>query len=617
MAENRKHATLTPQRRTIPGTLSFHSLSLRVAPATGREYEAPHGRSLLPAQRIPPFHLAQAFATPDIALNPPATPTPNQDNIVIYKIRNSATQQALPLPPGTHSVGRDEQSYIFIEDASVSRRHAILINRDDNLYVEDLASANGTMLNRERIKGVHRIKFGDMLQFGLVSFSVEPETAPVPTAPLPVGKALPAQAPAAQPAPAHEEATGTRSMKFFQAGASASTRPSASGPLRRPTESLPAIRFDPREATPAPGTPTAGPLQRGPVANGGEAAAGPLKPVSPRLAPRMGSSDSGLLPKKSSGPINPTPPISGDISTPAPTLERGSTVPLPKKRLPSGVLNTPISARRLEPEPPPPSARVGENGEIIITPQPKKSGVFEQYRVSPLPNGEVATAGPKVPTSKLNFGLERQDRQANAVDAAPAQTTPPPVTPSNFGAGIQPAPSGGGIRPGSQYGRGSATSAGPTMAPAPVPPVISKPATPSAFDAPGEDSPSGTQPLPKIGLNRPTEKILPAEAMAVAEKNAAAAAARARDNYTGSPGMSSTAMPAPGWGDPAPQQAAAPMAPGFAMAPAPIINVPATPAPVVQVVMPSTPWVNLTFAFIGGAGTGIAAGLLLARLFFM
>ena len=55
---------------------------------------------------------------------------------------------------------------IFLDDVTVSRRHAVLIAREGEFYIEDQGSLNGTFLNRQRIDSSRRIEDGDELQIG-------------------------------------------------------------------------------------------------------------------------------------------------------------------------------------------------------------------------------------------------------------------------------------------------------------------------------------------------------------------------------------------------------------------------------------------------------------------
>jgi pSer/pThr/pTyr-binding forkhead associated (FHA) protein len=76
------------------------------------------------------------------------------------------------------SVGRHPDSDIFLDDISVSRRHAVLTREDGMYQVSDLGSLNGTYVNRDRIDGDVALSGGDEVQFGkyrLVYFPSVPQ----------------------------------------------------------------------------------------------------------------------------------------------------------------------------------------------------------------------------------------------------------------------------------------------------------------------------------------------------------------------------------------------------------------------------------------------------------
>jgi pSer/pThr/pTyr-binding forkhead associated (FHA) protein len=69
--------------------------------------------------------------------------------------------------------GRHPDSDIFLDDITVSRRHAEIVRGPTSYVVRDVGSLNGTYLNRERIDEA-RLTNGDELQIGkfkLVFFS--------------------------------------------------------------------------------------------------------------------------------------------------------------------------------------------------------------------------------------------------------------------------------------------------------------------------------------------------------------------------------------------------------------------------------------------------------------
>lgn len=60
-------------------------------------------------------------------------------------------------------------------DAGISRRHAILANRDGTYIIEDLGSANGTFVNGRRLapQAAVQLRSGDELKCGTMVFRVE------------------------------------------------------------------------------------------------------------------------------------------------------------------------------------------------------------------------------------------------------------------------------------------------------------------------------------------------------------------------------------------------------------------------------------------------------------
>lgn len=73
----------------------------------------------------------------------------------------------------TTSAGRHPDSDIFLDDVTVSRRHAEFTRTAEGFSVADSGSLNGTYVNRDRIDSV-RLSDGDEVQIGkfrLVFFS--------------------------------------------------------------------------------------------------------------------------------------------------------------------------------------------------------------------------------------------------------------------------------------------------------------------------------------------------------------------------------------------------------------------------------------------------------------
>jgi len=63
------------------------------------------------------------------------------------------------------TIGRSPDCGIFLDDVTVSRRHAVLLRREDGLFIEDQGSLNGTFVNRKRVESA-QLRDGDELQIG-------------------------------------------------------------------------------------------------------------------------------------------------------------------------------------------------------------------------------------------------------------------------------------------------------------------------------------------------------------------------------------------------------------------------------------------------------------------
>ncbi len=71
------------------------------------------------------------------------------------------------------TVGRSPGCGVAVpEDIYTSTLHARLFRRNDQLWVEDLGSTNGTFVNSEQIRQSVRLGKGDMLQIGSTVFEV-------------------------------------------------------------------------------------------------------------------------------------------------------------------------------------------------------------------------------------------------------------------------------------------------------------------------------------------------------------------------------------------------------------------------------------------------------------
>ncbi len=84
---------------------------------------------------------------------------------IVQRGPKAGSRYALDQP--VTSAGRHPESDIFLDDITVSRRHAEVTSDDDGYVVRDVGSLNGTYLNRDLIGDQPaRMHDGDVLQVG-------------------------------------------------------------------------------------------------------------------------------------------------------------------------------------------------------------------------------------------------------------------------------------------------------------------------------------------------------------------------------------------------------------------------------------------------------------------
>ncbi len=88
---------------------------------------------------------------------------PGVGMLVVTRGPNSGSRFALDEPVVT--AGRHPDSVIFLDDITVSRRHAEIRQVPGGYQVADVGSLNGTYLNRERVEEAP-LADGDELQIG-------------------------------------------------------------------------------------------------------------------------------------------------------------------------------------------------------------------------------------------------------------------------------------------------------------------------------------------------------------------------------------------------------------------------------------------------------------------
>jgi pSer/pThr/pTyr-binding forkhead associated (FHA) protein len=108
-----------------------------------------------------PNEKAEGLSTADqVAID--ALPT-GSALLVVRRGPNSGSR--FLLDSDTTTAGRHPSSDIFLDDVTVSRRHAEFVRTDDGFSVRDVGSLNGTYVNRDRIDEA-ALAGGDEVQVG-------------------------------------------------------------------------------------------------------------------------------------------------------------------------------------------------------------------------------------------------------------------------------------------------------------------------------------------------------------------------------------------------------------------------------------------------------------------
>src|SRR4029079_3320344 len=83
---------------------------------------------------------------------------------MVVSVGDDTATRVVPLEDGGEwVVGRDAECAIAVDDAALSRRHAVIRRRGPAVVIEDLGSRNGTTVNGKPAHGAHRVRRGDVI----------------------------------------------------------------------------------------------------------------------------------------------------------------------------------------------------------------------------------------------------------------------------------------------------------------------------------------------------------------------------------------------------------------------------------------------------------------------
>ena len=144
--------------------------------ATGQAAPAAEGGAPVESTATITFGVPERVDTSDRQLSPvdaAAVDALPEGHALLVVQRGPSAGSRFLLDTDLVGAGRHPESEIFLDDVTVSRRHAEFRRSGNDFTVSDVGSLNGTYVNRDRIDSV-QLKDGDEVQIGkyrLVFFS--------------------------------------------------------------------------------------------------------------------------------------------------------------------------------------------------------------------------------------------------------------------------------------------------------------------------------------------------------------------------------------------------------------------------------------------------------------
>lgn len=88
----------------------------------------------------------------------------------------NGTNQRVNVVGPSFTIGRHPSSNLCLSDTTVSGRHAEVVTINRDLFVRDLNSTNGTLLNGRKLQNLTGLRSGDVLHFGSVMYTLQSST---------------------------------------------------------------------------------------------------------------------------------------------------------------------------------------------------------------------------------------------------------------------------------------------------------------------------------------------------------------------------------------------------------------------------------------------------------
>lgn len=89
-------------------------------------------------------------------------------------IDGASAGASAPLNGTPLTIGRGQECELRVDDEYVSTKHAVLRKQNDNWYVEDLGSTNGTFVGSSRVHGPTQVRPGSSVRVGKTVIELKP-----------------------------------------------------------------------------------------------------------------------------------------------------------------------------------------------------------------------------------------------------------------------------------------------------------------------------------------------------------------------------------------------------------------------------------------------------------
>jgi predicted component of type VI protein secretion system len=99
-------------------------------------------------------------------------------NVKLLIVQGKPAGKSLLFSSGEYYIGRGPECHVRPNSDWVSRQHCLLRVTEDAVFIRDLVSCNGTLVNGTLLEAEKRLNGGDQIQIGPLVFEVQFEAAP-------------------------------------------------------------------------------------------------------------------------------------------------------------------------------------------------------------------------------------------------------------------------------------------------------------------------------------------------------------------------------------------------------------------------------------------------------